>query len=181
MGVVGRLTLICAVSALLGAAQAFWMKLPWRPDAAAVQARLARKAEVGGEHERIRSTAAITLEEFRALIDGNGVIIDARAREDFEKSHLRIERFPPVMNVEPQLFDQHVNRLMPHQLDTLVIYCNSETCTLSEELYLLLERQGFASIKIFVPGWEGIVKAGLATTSGPDTWTGFPEAGAEQP
>jgi hypothetical protein len=167
-----RVLILLAVSAAAGAAYATARGLPWKPDLKQVQTKLELKAAVNKEHERLRGSAGMTLDEFRAHIAQGGVVIDARPKEEFEKGHLKVDTQPPVLNVEPHDVMRHLPRLQLLMGQPIAIYCTSLTCELGEELYIELERNQFFNMKIFFAGWEGIKKAGLPTASGPDTWTG---------
>ncbi len=179
----GRIVVILVLAAGAGFLRA--RELPWVPDLE----ELEQKQEL---HQELRATAGITLERFRTLIEQGAVVIDARPAEAFEEGHLDTGGFPPVLNVPPGALDQNIDRLMELQGYPIVLYCTSEICDYAEELYAGLTHYGFFDMKIYFPGWEGILAAGLPTTTGPDTWTGFdqppgddpngePNASAEQP
>lgn len=166
-----RIAIVLAVSAAVGAGYATVKGLPWKPDLKAVEGKQGRVDAVNAQHEKLRATVGLTLEELRTHIAQGGVIIDARPREEFEKAHLQVDSQPPVLNVEPHDLQRHLPRLQPLMGQPLVIYCTSETCTLGEELYILLEpNQFFSTIRIYFPGWEGLQKAGLPAVAGPDDW-----------
>jgi hypothetical protein len=167
-----RIAVILVVSAAVGAGYATVKGLPWKPDLHEVAKKVELKAAVNKEHERLRKTVGMTLEEFRTHIAQGGAVIDARPKEEFEKAHLRVDSQPPVLNVEPHEVTQHLTRLGPLMGQPIAIYCTSETCELGEELYLELERNQFFNMRIFFPGWEGIQKAGLPTVGGADAWSG---------
>lgn len=151
--------------------------LSWRTDVDALARKLERRAQVGNRRAELRASAGVSLEQFRALIDAGAVVIDARPRTEFEKGHLSIPSFPPVLNVEPDQVDQHLERLFQLQGQPIVLYCTSETCDLAEELYIALEALGFTDMKIYFGGWEGLLAAGMPTESGPDEWAGYGEPG----
>jgi len=142
--------------------------LPWIPDVEAIE-------QQQQAHQRLRETVGITLDEFRELVEQGAVVIDARPAEEFEQGHLDTGSVPPCLNVPPDTLEDNLDRLMQLQGFPIVLYCTSLTCDFAEELYLDMERYGFFNMKIYFPGWEGILQAGLPTTSGPDTWTGFDE------
>lgn len=167
-----RIIVLVGLSAAFGAGVAIGRGLSWKPDLAKADKKIELKAAVNKEHERLRNSVGMTLDEFRAHFAQGGIVLDARPREEFEKSHLRVESTPPVLNVEPHDVMRHLARLQPLMGQPIAIYCTSLTCELGEELYIELERNQFFNMKIYFPGWEGIEKAGLPTVSGPDTWTG---------
>ncbi len=166
-----KMLVILALSSAIGGASAFFRGLPWQPNKQVVEQKQKLRDVVGERHEQIRKSAGIALDEFQAMIQRGAVVIDARTREDYEKAHLRIDSEPPVLNMEPDKADAAaLNRLVNVSDRPFVIYCNSADCTLGEELYVVLEQNGFAGMKIYVDGWDGITKAKLPTTSGPDIW-----------
>lgn len=142
--------------------------LPWVPDVEALKAKEQR-------HETLRETIGISTERMLDLVDQGAVVIDARSQEEYEDGHLLLHTDPPVLNVPAEEIVAHAARLMDLLGLPVVLYCASETCEFAEDLYAALEGFGFTDIWIYFPGWEGIVEAGLETTTGPDTWTGFYE------
>jgi rhodanese-related sulfurtransferase len=100
----------------------------------------------------------ITLAQFKRLVDeGRGVLIDARAPEDFQKGFVRGAR-----NVFGLEADQHFQELAPIPRDTLmVLYCNNPECHLGPMLAEFLKAIGFQRIVIYDDGWDGWVAAGL--------------------
>ena len=173
-----RLLLIVCVSFAGGAVHATLRGLPWAPDLKQVELRKERKDAVRGQHQELRSTVGITLDEFKAAMSNGTIIIDARPASEFAKGHLAIDSVPPVLNIEPQTVDQNLTRLMQLVGQPIVLYCTSDHCELAEELYVALKPHGFEDMKIFFPGWEGIEKAGLPTRTGADTWQGFDQSNA---
>lgn len=168
-----RIAAMLGASIALGAVQSAVRGHPWIPNVASVRERLAGKSELAARHAELRATVGVTFEEFQRGIAEGAVVIDARPAAEFEKGHLAIDGPVPVLNVEPAIeaFQRNLDRLLPLQGMPILIYCTSETCELGEELYIQLERAGFFDMKIYFPGWEGLVKAGVPTRSGPDTWT----------
>jgi len=172
-----RVVLITCVSFAGGAVHATLRGLPWAPDLKKVEERKERKEAVRGQHEELRAALGISLDEFKTAIAGGSVIIDARPASEFAKGHLAVESVPPVLNIEPQMVDQNLARLMQLVGQPIVLYCTSDHCDLAEELFVALKPHGFEGMKIFFPGWEGIQKAGLPTRAGADTWKGFDDSG----
>lgn len=168
-----RIALVLLLAAGGGALQARLRGLPWRVDVAAMELRKERKDAVRGRHAELRATVGVTLEEFQAAIARGATIIDARSPEEFEKEHLATESIPPVLNIYPEKFIEHLARLSQLQGTEIFIYCTSSECELGEELYVLLEQNGFTGMKVYFPGWEGLKAAGVPVASGPDTWTGY--------
>ncbi len=178
-----RTGVLLLVATVVGAGWAGYRGFPWTvdPDAVAERRRIASEAEKVGDETNI------DLARLRELIGQQATIIDARAPEQFEAGHLQVFYEPPVLNIPPETFDQNLDRLFALMGTTMVLYCNSETCHLAEELYVRLQEQGFAAeparIYIYKPGWDGLQQTDLPTTTGPDTWTGYGSvpAGDEHP
>ncbi len=159
-----RILVIVGVAATAGFIRA--RDLPWVTDVAALEA----EEEL---HNTLREGVGISLEGMLELVDQGAVVIDARSREEYEEGHLLLRCDPAVLNVPGDEIDKHVTRLMDLQGLPVVLYCTSYICDYAEDLYITLEEFGFTDIWIYFPGWEGIVEAGLETTTGPDTWTGY--------
>lgn len=171
IGSLGKIIVICAAAGLLAAAHVAWRKLPMHVDEAAVVLRLDRKEKVRGTPEIREKFGFNEAKELQSMLGAGGaVVIDARTRDQFEQGHLRNDGDPPTLNIEPDKVAANLDRLMQVQTQPIVIYCNSEQCELSDELFLMLQPYGF-NMKIYVPGWDGIVAAKLPTMSGPDQWT----------
>ncbi len=178
-----RIALIVAVSTGVAAGYAAVRGLPWMPDLEAIRKKEERQERVRQRSQEIRARHGVTLEEFKQLISQGAIIMDARPAEEFERGHLAIESYPPVLNVEPEKVLAQANRLLQLLGQPIVLYCTSEDCELAEELLIELEALQFDpnDIRIFLPGWEGILAAGLPTTSGADTWTGYEELNGAAP
>jgi len=179
-----RVAILLAVSTALGVASARYHDLPWVPDVERVRQRLREEKRKQAAFEQLRRTVGLTLDELREQIARGAVIIDARDRDSFEEAHLAVPYEPPVLNIPPDdPLEAHLDRLMQLQGYPLVLYCNSETCDLAEELYLDLKKAGlldlFAEVRIFFPGWAVLKETGLPKTRGPDEWRGF--AAAQEP
>jgi rhodanese-related sulfurtransferase len=159
-----RILVVVAVAVGAGLIRA--KNLPWVPDLTTLKAQK-------DLHQTLRQTVGVSLEEMLDLIDQGAVVIDARPREAYEQGHLLLHCDPPVLNVPAEEIDAHVTRLMDLLGLPVVLYCTSESCDYAEDLLVALQEYGFTDIRIYFPGWEGILKAGLETATGPDTWTGF--------
>ncbi len=181
-----RFTLrICAILIASVLAAVGWTAhrgLTWRVDRARVEATEQHKSWFA-EH------GAVDLEQLRTqLAEGLTVVIDARRPEKFEQAHLDAQTLGspiPCLNVVPDGLLDNLDRLMAliDQGFSFILYCNSATCDLAEELAAGMVEQGIdrERIRIYVPGWAGIEDSDLPTTAGPDTFDpaqlgGFPPA-----
>lgn len=174
-----RILALLLLSAAAAAVHVPLRGLSWKPDVAAIEKKQVLRSHVNERHAELRRTVGIDLDAFKELIDAGAVVIDARPRSDYEKQHLSISSYPPVLNVEPEHVDQNLDRLYQLQGQPIVLYCTAPDCELAEELYVAMESFGLSGMKIYFPGWEGILAAGLPTESGPDEWTGYETAGDE--
>lgn len=177
MQVMWRYAALIAIPSLIGGTAATVRGLPWKVDLAAAQQEIARLSELERRMPEIRAQHGVTLDELRAKLAEGVVVLDARAEAEYVKRHLLMDNpsYPPTLNVEPSKAANQQDRLMQLLGQPIVIYCNSLDCHLGEELLLELEKIGFqaADIRIFFPGWDGIVAAGLPTAAGADHWTGY--------
>ena len=154
---VARLMAIVGLSAVVSTGSALLRCLPWVPDPKAVERGVR-------QHDELRLTAGVTLDEFLALIDEGAVVVDARPASAFEKGHLAASQ-TFVINVPAAEFDAQLLQLRDFEGCRFVLYCSSEACDSSAEVYAAMVNVGFdpADLFIYFPGWEGIVEAGLET------------------
>lgn len=171
-----RIAVLLVLSAAGAIAQSRLHNLPWWPAREEFDERQSLK-------EAIRKDSRIDLVQFKAAIEQGAIVIDAREQVDFEKAHLDLgaDALVPTLNVEPDDVDRHMDRLMTAQGMPFVLYCNSATCDLAEDLLIALVERGFVrdDLKIYRDGWEGLVAAGLASRAGSDTWPGLSDLPVE--
>lgn len=171
-----RILALLLLSAAAAAVHVPIRGLSWKPDVSAIEKKQGLRSHVNERHAELRRTVGIDLDAFIELIDAGAVVIDARPRSEFEKQHLSISSYPPVLNVEPEHIERNLDRLFQLQGQPIVLYCTAPDCELAEELYVAMESFGLSGMKIYFPGWEGILAAGLPTESGPDEWSGYEPA-----
>ncbi|HMQ14655.1 MAG TPA: rhodanese-like domain-containing protein [Phycisphaerae bacterium] len=166
-----RIAVILVASSAVGAGVAQWRSLPWIPDRVEIE----RKDAAAQRSAELRARHSIDLATFREAIASGAIVIDARPADEFEKGHLLIESYPPVLNIDAERAAYQRDRLEQLHGQVIVIYCTSLDCHLAEELMIELEQLGFdlGMMRLYPEGWEGLLKAGLPTTSGPDTWKGY--------
>lgn len=167
-----RIVVMLLASVAAAAGWTSYKGLPWFEDMQAVRARAERMKE-------LKRSLAIGLGEVRARIEQGAIVIDARAPRQYREAHLDVVALGgaiPALNVPPEYLFQNLDRLGGLQGNVFLLYCNSPTCELAEELALGLIENGFSAedIRIYPDGWEGFEKAKLPTTSGADDW--FPQA-----
>jgi rhodanese-related sulfurtransferase len=99
---------------------------------------------------------AITLAQAYKLFNQKVIFIDARNRDDYDKSRVKNALSLPFYE-----FDGYKDILKKIPQDELiVIYCNGPECDLSDMLAEELYKIGYGNILIFKGGWEEWEKAG---------------------
>lgn len=154
---IARLVGVVGLSVAVSAGSALVRHLPWVPDLEAMEREVR-------QHDELRAMAGVTLDELLALIDEGAVVVDARPASEFEEGHLAAPQ-TFVINVSADEFDVHLPQLREFEGCRFVLYCSSEACDSSAEVYAAMVDVGFdpADLCIYFPGWEGIVEAGLET------------------
>jgi rhodanese-related sulfurtransferase len=104
----------------------------------------------------------ISLDQFKKLIArGQGMILDARNKEDYVKAHVPHARNVPAIDV-----DQYFEQLAPIPRDTLIIiYCNNPDCHLGRQLAEFMAVMEFKKMVLYDDGWDGWTKAGMPVDS----------------
>jgi rhodanese-related sulfurtransferase len=101
----------------------------------------------------------ISLAEAAALHEkGTGLFLDARPAADYAAGHIARALHLPPAEAEAQfvdLFEQLV------AAETVVAYCDGESCTLSHELAGFLQELEIAEVKVLLNGWTLWHEAGL--------------------
>lgn len=113
---------------------------------------------------RLAKNMAITLDEARRFCESrSAVFVDARSSDDYREGHILCARNLPVKDV-----DEHFDSAMAgiNLEETIIVYCDGEECSLSEELAKELFFRGYENVKVLVNGWSRWVEAGLPTEKG---------------
>jgi rhodanese-related sulfurtransferase len=96
-------------------------------------------------------------EALKIFQQGNGLFIDARHEDEFNKGHIKGAISLPLRTLE-------TNPTLVHGLakDTLIVtYCSGEECDLSIDLGEKLASMGFTNVKVFFAGWPEWQKRNL--------------------
>ena len=146
------LVLAAAAGLLMNQARSDTLPLvgAWSPDA--------RLTTASGE------SLVISLKEARALCSNKeAVFLDARSSQDYARGHIRC-----ALNLPWQSFEEYIGRVWEEIPDDawIVIYCDGEDCSLSEDLAKELIAMGYEKVKVLVNGWTRWLKAGLPTEVG---------------
>ena len=80
----------------------------------------------------------------------SAIFLDARSQELYELAHIEGARSLPWDSVEERFSEV----MADISSETLIItYCDEESCSLSEDLALLLFQKGYRNVRVLVNGW----------------------------
>lgn len=114
--------------------------------------------------DRLAKSMAITLEEARRFCEsGSAIFVDARSLEDYREGHILCARNLPLKDVDERLDSAMAG--VPLE-ETIVVYCDGEECSLSEELAKELFFRGYENVRVLVNGWSRWLEAGFPTAKG---------------
>ena len=114
----------------------------------------------------IAPAAAVGLEQFRAAVGSNSVLIlDARPSGFFERGHV-----PGALNLARDDFARDYRHLSPvlKRLGDkpIIVYCSGGDCHDSRLVANALLTLGFSNVSVFTGGWEAWSAAGLPASTG---------------
>lgn len=171
-----RMALITGVSVAVGLGYSLGLRqLPLVPSEEVVQEEQQEREELSDVKQREREIldrAGIDAARLMELADQGALVIDARPPEQFDEARLAA---PFIVNIEPQDVAPYTDDLFTLVYNEppvpIVIYCESETCDSSKLVYTKINQlvfgtdHGVEQLYIYAPGWEGIERDGLPTTS----------------
>lgn len=106
----------------------------------------------------------ITLEQAEQLFKRDSVrFVDARSHDQFVEGHIQGALSLPWQEVDAYIVERF-DRLA--EAETIIAYCDGESCDLSHELALYLKDMGLAKVHVLVNGWTVWQQAGLPTAIG---------------
>jgi rhodanese-related sulfurtransferase len=120
------------------------------------------KAELAAPHVNAPSESAVPLpsglteisvaEARRALEEGTALFLDARSPDLFEEGHI-----PGAYNMPPDKFDDDFPSLadLIEAAGTIVVYCDSPSCSDSIQVAERLLEYGFENTRVLTASWEG--------------------------
>lgn len=83
---------------------------------------------------------------------GDAVLIDARFKLDFDKSHISNAINMPVSSSHEKV----QNRMSEvGKNESIIVYCQSKGCTYDQEIAIKLIELGYSNVSIFEDGWRG--------------------------
>jgi len=113
---------------------------------------------------RLAKNMVITLEEARGFCESrSAAFLDARSFDDYREGHILCARNLPLKDVDERLESAMAG--IPLE-ETIVVYCDGEECSLSEELAKELYFRGYENVRVLVNGWSRWVEAGFPTEKG---------------
>ena len=106
----------------------------------------------------------VTMDRLHTILHaGTAILIDARSEHEFEEGHL-----PGAMNVPYEKLVEYSPKLVDFvPMDaTVICYCRSVDCDLSDDLALELRLMGYANVVLYRGGWDEWTEAGFETEGG---------------
>jgi rhodanese-related sulfurtransferase len=115
---------------------------------------------------KLAPAATVTLEEFRASVEGkSALILDARPSVFFEQGHV-----PGALSLAREDFARDYGHLSPVLKAAgdkpIIVYCSGDECHDSRLVANALLTLGFPNVSIFTGGWDAWSAAGLPASTG---------------
>lgn len=171
-GVLASLLRVMAILGLSAAAAGIYIEtrhadLNWIPDP---------DSDIRVDPTRLQAIAISAdevLARIQAELDGGEpvAIIDARSPESFAAGHIAAAT---IFNIPGDAAEAHLEKLELLRGSDSILYCNSLTCDLSEQLYNFMQELGFEDMRIYTEGWDGWEQTGYPTDDGPELFFGAP-------
>jgi rhodanese-related sulfurtransferase len=92
------------------------------------------------------------------------VFVDARSPELFAEGHIA-----GAINVPWEQVDDYLDvflKQVPDASSVVIVYCDGEGCSLSEQLALMLRNMGYPNVKVLVNGWTVWTTRGYPVETG---------------
>lgn len=106
----------------------------------------------------------ISLEDAKQLFEQKAArFLDARPRSQYENGHISGALSLPRQDAA-NAFTEIAGQL--EDSDTLITYCDGESCELSHDLAIFLKDMGFKVVRVLVNGWTVWQDAGLPGETG---------------
>ena len=107
------------------------------------------------------SNSAIPVGEAKQLFDRKAAkFLDARPQSQYNEGHIRGALNLPWQDISTA-FTEIAAQL--DEKDTIITYCDGESCELSHDLAMYLKDMGFVNVRILVNGWTVWQNGGLPT------------------
>jgi rhodanese-related sulfurtransferase len=113
---------------------------------------------------RLAKDMVITLDEARRFCESRGAIfVDARSFDDYREGHILCARNLPLKDVDER-FESAMAGINPET--AIVVYCDGDECSLSEELAKEFYFRGYENVRVLVNGWSRWIEAGFPVEKG---------------
>lgn len=97
----------------------------------------------------------INLSQAKTLFDINGLFIDGRKKEEFEKGHIRGAINIPYEDFMKLTVDQRKEMMRKYNKNGVIVcYCDGGGCDVSVDLGYELAKIGFNSVNIYLGGYS---------------------------
>jgi rhodanese-related sulfurtransferase len=107
-------------------------------------------------------TTSITRDQLRfAIEDGSVIVLDALPAAPYSRRHI-----PGTLNLVIDDVDEQAPQLLPEKGASIVTYSTDASCGRGEALAERLEQLGNADVRVYRPGIEDWVGAGLPVETG---------------
>lgn len=106
----------------------------------------------------------ITVAQAKALFDNGAKFIDARAKDDYEKGHVR-DAFRVLQSAFAAGDPPALAMIM--RSEVVVVYCNGGHCDESEGVARMLDQSGYKKVYVMHDGFPGWKTAGHPSDTGP--------------
>ena len=109
----------------------------------------------------------LTLAQFRVYVRAGKVpILDAREATEYKDGHVPgAILFPPGSNFYHD-YERRRKMLAPAKKHLVIVYCDDQWCSRSDDLQMQLIAQGFQHVARFPGGWQKWREAGLPVETG---------------
>lgn len=117
--------------------------------------------EVSGEEI---ARGELSKDRLKAIMDtGTAIIIDARSENEYAEGHVR-----GALNIPYESFVDHYRDLEAYvPMDaTVICYCRSVTCDLSDHLAQELRLMGYEKVLLYRGGWDEWIETGYPVETG---------------
>lgn len=106
----------------------------------------------------------ISLQQAKELFEQKSALfLDARPRNQYDQGHIQGAKSLPLQDVD-NYFMEIASQLEGQK--NIITYCDGESCELSHDLALFLNKMGFDNVHVLVNGWSSWQGAGLPVGMG---------------
>ena len=128
----------------------------WRSDGTALVGDWSVKALLSDTAgDTMITSLELATEQFES---GSALFLDARPESQYLEGHIQ-----GALNLPWQSVDQYYMEMVERidGSETIITYCDGESCDLSHKLALFLKEMGHVNVRVLVNGWTVWQQAGL--------------------